>query len=65
MIEIRNLPPIILMNEPFGALDPITRLHIRREVFQLEEFDKTIIIVTHDVEEAFEMADLICLSDKG
>ncbi|MBK7872648.1 MAG: ATP-binding cassette domain-containing protein [Saprospiraceae bacterium] len=59
-------PPIILMDEPFGALDPVTRLHIRREVLQLEEFaDKTIIIVTHDVEEAFEMGSLICLLDKG
>lgn len=59
-------PPIILMDEPFGALDPVTRLHIRREVLQLEEFaDKTIIIVTHDVEEAFEMGSLVCLLDKG
>ncbi|MDX1939094.1 MAG: ATP-binding cassette domain-containing protein [Saprospiraceae bacterium] len=59
-------PPIILMDEPFGALDPVTRLHIRREVLQLEEFaDKTIIIVTHDVEEAFEMGSWICLLDKG
>lgn len=59
-------PPIILMDEPFGALDPITRLHIRREVLQLDEFaDKTIILVTHDVEEAFEMGDWVCLLDKG
>lgn len=59
-------PPIILMDEPFGALDPITRTHIRREVLQLEEFqDKTIILVTHDVEEAFEMADMICLLHEG
>lgn len=59
-------PPIILMDEPFGALDPITRMHIRREVLQLEEFqNKTIILVTHDVEEAFEMADMICLLHEG
>ncbi len=59
-------PPIILMDEPFGALDPITRIHIRQEVLQLEEFqDKTIILVTHDVEEAFEMADMICLLHDG
>ncbi len=59
-------PPIILMDEPFGALDPVTRRNIRREMLQLEEFaTKTIILVTHDVEEAFEMADLICLLDKG
>lgn len=59
-------PPIVLMDEPFGALDPITRAHIRREVLQLEAFqNKTIIIVTHDVEEAFEMADMICLLHEG
>lgn len=59
-------PPIVLMDEPFGALDPITRMHIRREVLQLEEFNnKTIILVTHDVEEAFEMADIICLLHEG
>lgn len=59
-------PPIILMDEPFGALDPITRKHIRQEVLQLEEFkNKTIILVTHDVEEAFEMANMICLLHEG
>ncbi len=59
-------PPIILMDEPFGALDPITRKHIRKEVLQLEEFNnKTIILVTHDVEEAFEMADMVCLLHEG
>ncbi|MFN7117353.1 MAG: ABC transporter ATP-binding protein [Saprospiraceae bacterium] len=59
-------PPIILMDEPFGALDPITRMHIRQEVLALEEFqDKTIIIVTHDAEEAFAMADMICLLHEG
>ncbi len=59
-------PPIVLMDEPFGALDPVTRRHIRQEMLHLEEFaQKTIIIVTHDVEEAFEMADVICLLDQG
>lgn len=59
-------PPIVLMDEPFGALDPITRKHIRQEVLQLEEFNnKTTILVTHDVEEAFEMADIICLLHEG
>ncbi len=59
-------PPIVLMDEPFGALDPVTRLRIRREVLQLEAFaGKTIVLVTHDVEEAFEMADQICLLDAG
>ncbi len=59
-------PPIILMDEPFGALDPVTRRNIRREFMELEAMQrKTIILVTHDLEEAFEMADLICLLDAG
>ena len=59
-------PPILLMDEPFGALDPITRTSIRREFTQLDEFkSKTVVMVTHDVQEAFEMADKICLMDKG
>ena len=59
-------PPIILMDEPFGALDPITRKDIRREFAELDELaNKTTILVTHDVEEAFEMADLICVLDHG
>ncbi len=59
-------PPIILMDEPFGALDPITRQDIRREFRDLEDLaSKTIIMVTHDVEEAFEMGDQVCLLDEG
>ena len=59
-------PPIILMDEPFGALDPITRRSIRKEFMQLEELkEKTTIIVTHDVDEAFEMGDWVCLLHEG
>lgn len=59
-------PPIILMDEPFGALDPITRRDIRKDFRELEEFSsKTTIIVTHDILEAFEMANFICVLDKG
>ena len=59
-------PPVLLMDEAFGALDPITRLAIRKEFKQLDEFKrKTIVMVTHDVQEAFEMADRICLMDAG
>ena len=59
-------PPIILMDEPFGALDPITRHVIRQDFITMEELSsKTTIIVTHDVEEAFELADRICVLDKG
>lgn len=57
---------ILLMDEPFGALDPITRTKVRNDFINLEEFKKkTIVLVTHDVQEAFELADRICLMDKG
>ncbi len=59
-------PPVLLMDEPFGALDTITRNNIRKELSELDEFKrKTIIMVTHDVQEAFALADRVCLMDKG
>jgi osmoprotectant transport system ATP-binding protein len=59
-------PPVLLMDEPFGALDPVTRAGIRKEFKQLDELKrKTILMVTHDVQEAFELGDKICLMDKG
>ncbi len=59
-------PPVLLMDEPFGALDPVTRAEIRREFKTLEALRrKTIVLVTHDVPEAFELADRIGLMDKG
>ncbi|PTQ99697.1 osmoprotectant transport system ATP-binding protein [Mucilaginibacter yixingensis] len=59
-------PPILLMDEPFGALDNVTRTKIQAEFKQLDELTrKTIIMVTHDVQEAFDLADRICLMDKG
>jgi len=59
-------PPVLLMDEPFGALDNLTRISIRKEFKVLDELvKKTIVMVTHDVQEAFEMADRICLMDKG
>lgn len=59
-------PPILLMDEPFGALDTITRRAIRKSFIDLDEFKrKTIVLVTHDVEEAFELGDQICLMDQG
>lgn len=59
-------PPVLLMDEPFGALDTLTRIAIRKEFSALEEFRrKTIIMVTHDVQEAFELGSRICLMDKG
>jgi osmoprotectant transport system ATP-binding protein len=59
-------PPILLMDEPFGALDPITRTSVKKDFRELDELKtKTIILVTHDVQEAFELGDRICLLDKG
>jgi osmoprotectant transport system ATP-binding protein len=59
-------PPILLMDEPFGALDPITRSGIRKEFRALDDLNKkTVILVTHDVQEAFELGDRICLMDQG
>ena len=59
-------PPVLLMDEPFGALDTLTRMQIRKDFLELDELvRKTIIMVTHDVQEAFELGDRICLMDKG
>ncbi|MFD2144125.1 ABC transporter ATP-binding protein [Mucilaginibacter antarcticus] len=59
-------PPVLLMDEPFGALDNVTRSKIQAEFKALDELKrKTIIMVTHDVQEAFELGDRICLMDKG
>ena len=59
-------PKILLMDEPFSALDPITRKNIRKEFRELDELkNKTIVMVTHDVQEAFEMGDQILLMSGG
>lgn len=59
-------PPVLLMDEPFGALDPVTRAATKKDLAAVDEFrDKTIIMVTHDVHEAIELGDEICLMDKG
>lgn len=59
-------PAVLLMDEPFGALDNVTRSSIHGEFLALDELKrKTIIMVTHDVQEAFELADRIALMDKG
>jgi osmoprotectant transport system ATP-binding protein len=59
-------PPVVLMDEPFGALDPFTRRHVRRELFGLSELrETTVVLVTHDVSEALELADRIALMDNG
>jgi len=59
-------PHVILLDEPFGALDPITRREIQKEFKNLESLlQKTMILVTHDVFEAFDLGDRICLMDQG
>ena len=59
-------PPLLLMDEPFGALDPITRRRLQREFRELEErLGKTVVFVTHDVQEALRLADRIAVMDGG
>jgi osmoprotectant transport system ATP-binding protein len=57
---------IILMDEPFSALDPVTRNSLQEELFQMQkELNKTIIFVTHDMDEAIKLGDKICLLKDG
>ena len=57
---------IILMDEPFSALDPITRTQLQEWLYSLqEELKKTIIFVTHDMDEALKLADKICIMKDG
>lgn len=59
-------PPVMLMDEPFGAIDPITRDHLQNEFLRLQKrINKTIIFVTHDIDEAIKMGTLICILQVG
>ncbi|MBD2771787.1 ATP-binding cassette domain-containing protein [Iningainema tapete] len=59
-------PPVLLMDEPFGALDPITRLELQQEFKRLQqELGKTVVFVTHDIQEAFVLASRIGLMYGG
>ena len=59
-------PPLILMDEPFGALDPITRDGLQEEFKKLQkELNKTIVFVTHDMDEAIKLADKIVIMKDG
>ncbi|MFO5493654.1 MAG: ATP-binding cassette domain-containing protein [Cuspidothrix sp.] len=59
-------PPILLMDEPFGALDPITRLELQQQFKYLQQqLGKTVIFVTHDIQEAFFLASRIGLMYEG
>jgi osmoprotectant transport system ATP-binding protein len=59
-------PPLLLMDEPFGALDPLTRRKLQAEFLALEKaLAKTVVLVTHDVPEAFRLGDRIAVMDSG
>ncbi|CAN5150046.1 ATP-binding cassette domain-containing protein [soil metagenome] len=59
-------PNILLMDEPFGAVDPIVRAELQTEVLRLQrELDKTIVFVTHDIDEAFLLGDQVVLLETG
>ena len=59
-------PPLLLMDEPFGALDPITRAALQREFLALQrQLHKTVILVTHDLREALLLGTRIALLDRG
>jgi len=59
-------PPVMLMDEPFGAIDPINRNILQTEFLRLQqEIKKTILFVTHDIDEAIKMGDKICILNVG
>jgi osmoprotectant transport system ATP-binding protein len=59
-------PPILLMDEPFGAIDPIVRLRLQHELLRLQEVvRKTIVFVTHDIDEAVRLGDRVALFADG
>ena len=59
-------PPLMLMDEPFGAIDPINRAHLQDEFLRLQEqVRKTVVFVTHDVDEAIKMGDRIAILREG
>lgn len=59
-------PPVMLMDEPFGAIDPINRSRLQNEFLRLQaEIRKTVLFVTHDVDEAIKMGDRIAIMKKG
>ena len=59
-------PPILLMDEPFSAVDPVTRLRLQGEFLSIQRtLKKTVVFVTHDVDEAIRLADSIVLLDQG
>lgn len=63
---LANNPSIILMDEPFSGLDPITKTQLQDEIVELQKkLKKTILFVTHDIDEALRIADRICIFENG
>ncbi|HEY78619.1 MAG TPA: ABC transporter ATP-binding protein [Dehalococcoidia bacterium] len=59
-------PPILLMDEPFGAVDPLTRERLQAQFIHIQkEVNKTIVLVTHDLDEAIRLADRIAIMESG
>ncbi len=59
-------PPVMLMDEPFGAIDPITRERLQNEFLRLQgEIRKTVLFVTHDIDEAIKMGDRVAILKEG
>ncbi|MDT0341770.1 ABC transporter ATP-binding protein [Streptomyces litchfieldiae] len=59
-------PPVLLMDEPFGAVDPVVREHLQNEFLRLQaEVRKTVLFVTHDIEEAVRLGDRIAVYGQG
>jgi osmoprotectant transport system ATP-binding protein len=59
-------PNILLMDEPFGAVDPIVRAELQQETIRLQrELDKTVVFVTHDIDEAFLLGDQVVILERG
>jgi osmoprotectant transport system ATP-binding protein len=59
-------PPVMLMDEPFGAVDPIVRERLQNEFLRLQEgLAKTVLFVTHDIDEAIKMGDLVVVMQQG
>jgi osmoprotectant transport system ATP-binding protein len=59
-------PNILLMDEPFGAVDPIVRAELQQETIRLQrDLEKTVVFVTHDVDEAFLLGDQVVILEEG
>src|SRR5690349_8517150 len=59
-------PPVLLMDEPFGAVDPVVRVRLQDEFLRLQrELDKTVVLVTHDIDEAVRMGDRVAVFATG